>query len=174
MATLFTRQAVASASRTARCWRPAAVKVAPVSRALPISQRMSFSQSVQRLEKRFTETHEWIDVASDGKTCTIGITKHAAEALGDIVYVELPEVGDDVGSGDSFGSVESVKSASDIVSPIDGSVVAVNDPVAETPADLGKDPEGEQWLIKVEAADLAPVNELMDLEAYTKFAEEDH
>uniref|UniRef100_A0A8H7KEH8 Lipoyl-binding domain-containing protein n=1 Tax=Bionectria ochroleuca TaxID=29856 RepID=A0A8H7KEH8_BIOOC len=117
MATLFTRQAVASASRTARCWRPAAVKVAPVSRALPISQRMSFSQSVQRLEKRFTETHEWIDVASDGKTCTIGITKHAAEALGDIVYVELPEVGDEVGSGDSFGSVESVKSASDIVSP---------------------------------------------------------
>lgn len=83
-------------------------------------------------------------------------------------------MGDDVGSGDSFGSVESVKSASDIVSPIDGSVVAVNDPVAETPADLGKDPEGEQWLIKVEAADLAPVNELMDLEAYTKFAEEDH
>ncbi|KAH7310694.1 glycine cleavage H-protein-domain-containing protein [Stachybotrys elegans] len=133
-----------------------------------------FSQSIQRLEKRYTETHEWIDVSADGKTCKIGITTHAAEALGDIVFVEVPEVGEEVAQGDAFGSVESVKSASDLVSPISGNVIATNGPIVDKPADLSADPEGEGWLIEVEATDVESVKELMDAETYAEFAANDH
>ena len=99
----------------------------------------------------------------------IGITEYAAEALGDVVYVEVPEKGDEVTEGESFGSVESVKSASDIVSPVSGTVSAVNKPLAEKPADLGKDPEGEGWLIEVETEDAGPVGALMDAAKYKQF-----
>lgn len=105
---------------------------------------------------------------------TIGISKYAAEALGDVVYVELPGTGEEATEGESFGSVESVKSASDINSPVTGSVVEVNDPIVETPADLGKDPEGEGWLIKVEAEDVSALDSLMDETAYAKHLEESH
>lgn len=100
------------------------------------------------------------------------MSTYAAEALGDVVYIELPEKGDAVEQGESFGSVESVKSASEIVSPVSGTVVRVNDGLVETPADLGKDPEGEGWLVEVETADGSTVEGLMDADAYAEFTKE--
>ncbi|CAM1502352.1 Fc.00g043360.m01.CDS01 [Cosmosporella sp. VM-42] len=116
--------------------------------------------------RRYTETHEWIDVGSDGKTCTIGISNYAAAALGDVVYVELPSAGDETSQGEAFGTVESVKSASDVVAPISGVVVEANDELGDAPAKLSKDPEGNGWLVKVEAADVSAVDGLMSKEAY--------
>lgn len=140
------------------------------------------------LQRKYAESHEWVDIAADGKTCksssypiffnstlsfsnspgTVGISAYAAGALGDVVYVELPAVGDDVTVGEAFGTVESVKSASDVNSPISGSVVEVNQPIADTPSDLGLDPEGEGWLIKIEAEDVSALEGLMDEAAYTE------
>jgi glycine cleavage system H protein len=114
------------------------------------------------------------------KTCLndhsdkIGISNHAAEALGDIVFVEVPEVGEEVTSGEAFGSVESVKSASDLVSPITGNVVATNEAIVEKPADLSNDPEGEGWLIEVEPTAEVNMEGLMDEAAYAEFAANDH
>lgn len=88
--------------------------------------------------------------------------------------MELPAVGDETTQGESFGSVESVKSASDINSPVSGSVVETNDPIVETPADLGKDPEKEGWLIKVEAEDVSVLDGLMDEAAYAEHIKEEH
>ena len=150
-------------------------------------------------EKRYTETHEWISLNPDGKTCMswsalvspcethsvrsvsnrdigagrIGISNYAAEALGDVVYIELPEKGDEVEQDGHFGSVESVKSASEIMSPVSGSVVSVNEGLVETPADLGKDPEGEGWLVEVETTDASAMESLMDAEAYAAFTKEE-
>ncbi|KAI9148280.1 glycine cleavage system H [Paramyrothecium foliicola] len=131
-----------------------------------------FSQSLPRLEKRFTESHEWVDLSANGKTYKVGITNHAAEALGDIVFVEVPEVGDEVTSGEAFGSVESVKSASDLVSPISGTVVAANSQIVEKPSDLSSDPEGEGWLVEVEPTDVSAVESLMDAAAYAEFVKD--
>ena len=102
-------------------------------------------------------------------TGKIGISTYAAEALGDVVYVELPEAGEEVSEGEPFGSVESVKSASDIVSAVSGTVTAVNDPIVDKPGDLGKDPEGEGWLVEVETSNSEAVNSLMDAKAYAEF-----
>ncbi|WZH49259.1 glycine cleavage H-protein-domain-containing protein [Fusarium acuminatum] len=191
MSGLFARQAWASASklRSSALRVPKAVFTCRVNSAVP---RRCFSVSMNLLARKYTESHEWVDVAADGKTCknhpplpnkqksidifpgTIGISKYAAEALGDVVYVELPGTGEEATQGESFGSVESVKSASDINSPVTGSVVEVNDPIVETPADLGNDPEGEGWLIKVEAEDVSALDSLMDEAAYAKHLEESH
>ncbi|CAJ0547702.1 Ff.00g044560.m01.CDS01 [Fusarium sp. VM40] len=173
MSGLFARQAWASASklRSSALQAPKAAFTCRVNSAVP---RRCFSVSMNLLARKYTESHEWVDVAADGKTCTIGISKYAAEALGDVVYVELPGTGEEATEGESFGSVESVKSASDINSPVTGSVVEVNDPIVETPADLGKDPEGEGWLIKVEAEDVSALDSLMDETAYAKHLEENH
>ncbi|KAF4968797.1 hypothetical protein FSARC_3824 [Fusarium sarcochroum] len=171
MSGLFARQAWASASRV-RSSALRAPKAAFTCQVNSIAPRRCFSASVNLLAKKYTESHEWVEVASDGKTCTIGISNYAAEALGDVVYVELPAKGDEAAEGESFGSVESVKSASDINSPVSGSVVEVNDPIVETPADLGKDPEGDGWLIKVEAEDVSALDALMDEAAYAKHLEE--
>ncbi|RKL18858.1 hypothetical protein BFJ68_g3879 [Fusarium oxysporum] len=150
MSGLFARQAWASASKL-RSTALRAPKTAFACKVNSIAPRRCFSVSMNR---------------------TIGISNYAAEALGDVVYVELPSQGEDVSEGESFGSVESVKSASDINSPVSGSVVAVNDPIVDTPADLGKDPEGEGWLIKVEAEDVSALDSLMDEAAYAKHLEE--
>ncbi|CCT69917.1 probable GCV3-glycine decarboxylase, subunit H [Fusarium fujikuroi] len=171
MSGLFARQAWASASKL-RSTALRAPKTVFACKVNSIAPRRCFSVSMNLLARKYTESHEWVDVAADGKTCTIGISNYAAEALGDVVYVELPSQGEDVSEGESFGSVESVKSASDINSPVSGSVVAVNDPIVDTPADLGKDPEGEGWLIKVEAEDVSALDSLMDEAAYAKHLEE--
>ncbi len=99
----------------------------------------------------FTKEHEWVKV--EGDIATIGITKHAAEQLGDIVFVETPEVGTEVEAGGEAGVVESVKAASDVYAPVSGEVVEVNEALAEEPGKVNEDPEGEAWFFKVKLAD---------------------
>ena len=98
---------------------------------------------------RFTKSHEWLDTEKD--EMTVGITEHAQDLLGDMVYVELPPVGKEVDAGDEIGILESVKAASDFYAPISGVIVAVNKQVAENPSLLNKDPYGAGWLVKIKA-----------------------
>lgn len=113
---------------------------------------------------RYSKDHEWVRV--DGAVATIGITDYAQDALGDVVYVEIPKVGTRVGSGDRFGEVESTKSVSDVYAPLSGVVVAVNEAVASSPELLNSDPYGAGWLCAIELDDAAQVDALLDADAY--------
>ena len=115
---------------------------------------------------RYTESHEWVRIESDG-TITIGITDHAQEALGDIVFLELPEAGKQYGAGDACAVVESVKAASDIYAPVAGEIIAANDDVTSTPEKVNSDAYGS-WLFKMKPADLSKVEALLSAEAYGK------
>lgn len=117
-------------------------------------------------ELRYTAEHEW--VRGGGDTVRVGITDHAQEALGDIVFVTLPEVGTEVEAGQSLGEVESTKSVSDIYAPISGEVVARNDVLDARPELVNADPYGEGWMIEVRPADPAAVDSLLDAAAYRK------
>jgi len=119
---------------------------------------------------RYTREHEWI--ALDGAIGTIGITDYAQKSLGDIVYVDVPKVGDTVTAGASFGSVESVKAVSDLFSPVTGTVTATNDELKNSPDKINEDPHGA-WIIKVALADPAQVNALLDAAAYEAFVAEE-
>ncbi len=114
---------------------------------------------------RYTAEHEW--VRTDGDTVRIGITAFAQEALGDVVYVSLPSVGDDVAAGDTCGEVESTKSVSDLYAPVSGEVTAVNGALDATPELVNNDPYGEGWMYELRPADPADVEALMDADAYT-------
>lgn len=118
-------------------------------------------------ETRYTASHEWVKV--DGGVASIGIADFAQDALGDIVYVELPEVGDELDSEDTFGAVESVKAASDIYSPVSGVVVEVNSALEDDPGLVNGSPEDEGWMIKIELAKPDELNALMDEETYKGF-----
>ncbi|KAF7078634.1 hypothetical protein CFC21_092205 [Triticum aestivum] len=120
---------------------------------------------------KYAETHEWVKV--DGDSATVGITDHAQDHLGDVVYVELPEVGASVSQGTNFGAVESVKATSDINSPVSGEVIAVNDELLEKPALVNGDPYEGGWIIKVKVSDAGELNSLMDDKKYSKFCEEE-
>jgi glycine cleavage system H protein len=113
---------------------------------------------------KYTESHEWVRVESDG-TLTIGITDHAQDALGDIVFLELPEVGKSVGAGDALAVVESVKAASDIYAPVAGEVIAVNDAASAAPESVNAN-AFDAWLFKLKPANADDVNGLMDADAY--------
>ncbi len=119
---------------------------------------------------RYTREHEWIAV--DGVIGTIGITDYAQQSLGDIVYVDVPKVGDAVTAGATFGSVESVKAVSDLFSPVTGTVTATNDELKSSPDKINEDPHGA-WIIKVELADPAELNALLDAAAYEAFVSEE-
>ncbi len=121
---------------------------------------------------RFTETHEWI--ATDQDDMTVGITDHAQQLLGDMVFVELPQMGDEVHAGDELGVLESVKAASDFYAPISGVVVAVNEQVTENPALVNSDPYGAGWLIKIQANELGEIDALLDEEEYQSAFSEEH
>lgn len=130
------------------------------------------------LEKRYTKDHEWVDINVQKKTGVVGISEYAAEQLGDVVYVELPEADDWIEQGDAIGAVESVKSASDIHTPVRCKITQVNTALEEKPAIINKVPEddsaGGGWLAKVEV-DEASIKEyegLMDAEAYQAFTQE--
>ena len=99
----------------------------------------------------FTSEHEWLRQEEDG-TVTIGITDHAQEALGDLVYVELPEIGQDVTSGGDMAVVESVKAASDVYAPVSGEVTAVNEVLADTPENINSDPYGDGWIVRIRSS----------------------
>ncbi len=112
----------------------------------------------------YTDEHEWLTV--DGDVATVGITNHAQEQLGDIVFVELPEVDADVEQGGDTVVVESVKAASDVYAPVSGTIVAVNDAVVADPAMVNAGAEGDAWLYKMKLSEPSELDELMDLDAY--------
>jgi len=116
----------------------------------------------------YSESHEYVKV--DGDFAFIGITDYAQHALGNVVYVDLPEVDDEVVAGEEFGAVESVKAASDIISPVSGTVVEVNEALEDQPELLNQDAY-ENWIIKVELSDKAELESLMDAKAYEAFCE---
>ena len=115
----------------------------------------------------FTEDHEWIDV--DGDQATVGITDYAQEQLGDIVFVELPEEGREVTKDEEVVVIESVKAASDILAPLDGEIVEVNEPIVEEPGKINEDPEGDAWFFKMKVEDLSALDDMMDEKAYKDF-----
>lgn len=120
----------------------------------------------------YSESHEWVKV--DGETAIIGISDHAQQAMGNIVYVDMPEEEDEVTADEDFGAVESVKAASDLISPVSGVVVEVNEALADAPELLNKDAY-ENWIIKVKMDDTEELKNLMDAAAYEKFCEnEEH
>ena len=116
---------------------------------------------------KYAQDHEWISLDEAG-LATVGISNHAQESLGDITFVELPEVGKVLAKGESFGVVESVKAASDIYMPASGKIVAVNEQLEDFPQLLNSDPEGLGWIIKIELTSPAELEELMDREDYLK------
>ena len=121
-------------------------------------------------EKKFSKQHEWISV--EGDIATIGITKHAAEMLGDVVFVELPEKGKNVEKEGQAGVVESTKAASDVYTPITGEIVETNQSIADDPGAVNKDPEGAAWFIKIKIKNKSELEDLMNKTDYDKFAKE--
>ena len=119
---------------------------------------------------RYTREHEWVDVTAEGRV-RFGITDHAQDALGDIVFVTLPTVGATVTAGEPCGEVESTKSVSDIYAPVSGTVVARNDAVETSPETLNSDPYGDGWLAEVDASDASAVDALLDAAGYVSFIE---
>ena len=119
---------------------------------------------------RFTKDHEW--VRQDGDTATVGITDYAQEQMGDVVYVELPEIGRQVEQGKEAAVVESAKAASEIYAPVSGEVVAVNDELLGNPAQVNADAMGEGWFIKIRLADAKELDGLMDEASYREFVAE--
>jgi glycine cleavage system H protein len=119
---------------------------------------------------KYTKSHEWVKLEADGSV-TVGITDHAQEALGDIVFLDLPEAGRQVNAGEECAVVESVKAASDIYAPIAGEVIARNDAALDAPESVNQDAYAA-WLFKLKPADAAQLNALLDAAAYTKVAEE--
>lgn len=122
---------------------------------------------------KFTRTHEWLESNADG-IMTMGITEHAQQLLGDMVFVELPEEGDEVKVGQELGVVESVKAASDFYAPISGVVVAVNQNVSADPALVNREPYGAGWLVKIKAQNLAELNDLLNADQYQHEIAEEH
>lgn len=119
---------------------------------------------------RYTSEHEWISQPQDNGVVRIGITDYAQSALGDIVYVQLPEPGTKVSAGDVIGEVESTKSVSDIFAPLSGTVVTRNDALDDSPETINTDPYESGWMIEIEPDDVADVSGLLDAEAYAKLA----
>lgn len=122
-------------------------------------------------ELKYTRDHEWARI--QGNRVTIGITDFAQDQLGDVVYVELPDVGDVVKKGEAFGVVESTKAVSDLFAPVSGKVVEVNSPLADAPETVNQDPYEEGWMIVVEVADAKDLGDLLDGAAYKAFVEEE-
>ena len=121
-------------------------------------------------EVKFSKEHEWIKL--EGEIAIIGITKHATEMLGDIVFVELPEKGSSVEKDGTAGVVESTKAASDVYTPVSGEIVDTNQTIVEDPAKINQDPEGDAWFFKMKMKDTSEMDSLMNKEEYDKFAKE--
>ncbi len=121
-------------------------------------------------ELLYTKDHEWVKV--EGDVAVVGISDHAQHSLGDIVYVELPELDDELEKGDTFSSIESVKAASDSYTPVGGKVVAINESLEDEPALLNSDPYAN-WIVKIEMSDKSQLDELMNAEEYEKFVAEE-
>lgn len=123
-------------------------------------------------ELKYAKTHEWARLEEDG-LITVGITEHAQDALGDVVYVEVPAVGDTIAGGDQAGVVESVKAASDIYAPLSGEVVAINEVLEDVPETVNTDPYNDGWFFKLKPDDTAELEELLSADDYAAFCEEE-
>ena len=126
-------------------------------------------------EFRYLSSHEWVRLEEDGETATIGITDHAQDLLGDVVFVELPELDSVIAAGEDAGVVESVKAASDIFSPVSGAVIEINEALEESPELVNSDPYDDGWFYKVKISDADELSSLLSAEEYTEMCEsEDH
>ena len=121
-------------------------------------------------EKKYSKQHEWVSI--EGDIATVGITKHAAEMLGDVVFVELPEKGKNVEKEGQTGVVESTKAASDVYTPVSGQVIENNQSIVDDPAKINSDPENEAWFFKLKIKDKSELDTLMNKEEYEKFSKE--
>lgn len=124
-------------------------------------------------ELKYLSSHEWVRVESDGSTVTVGITDHAQDLLGDVVFVELPEMDTDIAAGEEAGVVESVKAASDIFAPIGGTVIAINEELEDSPELVNSDPYDDGWFFKLKISDADELATLLDAEAYAEVCEAD-
>lgn len=122
-------------------------------------------------ELKYTKEHEWALIV--GTTATIGITDYAQEKLGDIVYIELPDVGDEMAKDEQFGTIESVKTVSDLFSPLGGEVVEVNDQLEDRPELINEDPYGDGWMIRIHIADLEELTTLISAEDYENYVKKE-
>jgi glycine cleavage system H protein len=122
-------------------------------------------------QARYARTHEWARL--EGKVAVVGVSDYAQHLLSDVVYVELPEVGDTVTKGESLGTVESVKAAEDAYAPLSGEVVEANNELEDNPEWINQDPYGKAWMIKVAPSDLSELDNLMDAAAYEKYVQEE-
>ncbi len=120
---------------------------------------------------KYTKEHEWVKI--DGNKVTIGITDHAQHALGDVVFVELPNVGDTLEEGKPFGVVESVKAVSDVYAPVSSKVITINEELLDTPETVNQAPYEAGWMVEVELSDLTQLNDLIDAAAYEAFLKEE-
>jgi len=123
-------------------------------------------------ELKYAKSHEWARLEEDG-TVTVGITEHAQNALGDVVYIETPDVGDTLAGGDNAGVVESVKAASDIYAPVSGEVIAANTLLEDEPETVNNDPYNDGWFFKLVPGDLSELEDLLTADEYAAFCEED-
>ena len=121
-------------------------------------------------DKKYSKEHEWIQMNED--IATIGITNHAQESLGDIVYIELPQIGKKVELGNEVSVIESVKAASDIFSPVDGEIIEINESLIDNGALVNQDPENTGWIFKINPSDLSQLDNLMSLSEYKEFIKE--
>ncbi|MBK9185785.1 MAG: glycine cleavage system protein GcvH [Moraxellaceae bacterium] len=124
------------------------------------------------IELKYATSHEWVRL--EGDIAIVGITDHAQEALGDLVFVELPDLGDTVNAGDEAGVVESVKAASDIYAPVSGEVVEVNPALEDTPELINSDPYGEGWMYKIRVSDMAELDDLLSADEYDEQVATEH
>ena len=121
-------------------------------------------------DRKYSNEHEW--VVADGDVATVGISDFAQDQLGEVVYVDLPGVGDRLAAGDTFGEIESVKSVSELYAPVTGEVIEVNDSLSDSPETVNQDPHGEGWMIKIRVADPTEVDGLMSADEYDEFITE--
>ncbi|MBK6756236.1 MAG: glycine cleavage system protein GcvH [Moraxellaceae bacterium] len=124
------------------------------------------------IELKYATSHEWVRL--EGDIAIVGITDHAQEALGDLVFVELPDLGDTVNAGDEAGVVESVKAASDIYAPVSGEVIEINPALEDTPELINTDPYGEGWMYKIRVSDMAELDDLLSADEYDEQVAAEH
>ena len=148
----------------ARCLARTALRVSARPAARPAFASFSSTRSI--LDVKYTASHEWIRL--DGDTAFVGITDYAADALGDVVYVDLPEEDDDYEAGESFGSVESVKAASEVYLPVDGTITAVNEELDEAPKLVNESPFEDGWFVQIKVSDEGQLDGLLDKAGYDK------
>lgn len=122
-------------------------------------------------DNRYAKSHEYVHL--EGDIGTVGITDYAQKELGDVVFVELPQVGSELEAGDELGSIESVKAVSELFSPVSGEVVEINEALAENPALINTDPYGDGWMIRIKVSDATEVDELMTAEEYDEYLEKE-